>query len=186
MDAIQKYALKPECICVEMTESGYMAVSYTHLDVYKRQVVQDTDQSDPDTEETKNITELIFAGDVCLSGYVTANYDKAGISGVLEDGLLLTMQQADICMVNEEFPFGTGGTQAEDKQYTFRTDPSYSSIFTDMGIDIVTLANNHVLDYGQEVLRQTSVSYTHLFRLQPWCFQWLRPAHGSHYIQQVF
>ena len=24
MDAIQKYALKPECICVEMTESGYM------------------------------------------------------------------------------------------------------------------------------------------------------------------
>lgn len=48
-----------------------------------------------------------------------------------------------------------GGTQAEDKQYTFRTDPSYSSIFTDMGIDIVTLANNHVLDYGQEVLSQT-------------------------------
>ena len=120
-------------------------------DTAQNDVVQDTDQSDPDTEETKNITELIFAGDVCLSGYVTANYDKAGISGVLEDGLLLTMQQADICMVNEEFPFGTGGTQAEDKQYTFRTDPSYSSIFT----DIVTLANNHVLDYGQEVLRQT-------------------------------
>ncbi len=24
MDAIQKYALKPECLCVEMTESGYM------------------------------------------------------------------------------------------------------------------------------------------------------------------
>ena len=54
-------------------------------DTAQNDVVQDTDQSDPDTEETKNITELIFAGDVCLSGYVTANYDKAGISGVLED-----------------------------------------------------------------------------------------------------
>ena len=42
-------------------------------DTAQNDVVQDTDQSDPDTEETKNITELIFAGDVCLSGYVTAN-----------------------------------------------------------------------------------------------------------------
>lgn len=76
-------------------------------DTAQNDMVQDTDQSDPDTEEMESVTELIFAGDVCLSGYVTANYDKAGISGVLEDGLLLTMQQADICMVNEEFPFGT-------------------------------------------------------------------------------
>ncbi len=139
----------------ESFTSGSVGSETEVEDTAQNDVVQDTDQSDPDTEEMESVTELIFAGDVCLSGYVTANYDKAGISGVLEDGLLLTMQQADICMVNEEFPFGTGGTQAEDKQYTFRTDPSYSSIFTDMGVDIVTLANNHVLDYGQEVLRQT-------------------------------
>ncbi len=42
-----------------------------------------------------------------------------------------------------------------DKQYTFRTDPQYVSAFQDMGVDIVGLANNHVLDYGTPALLET-------------------------------
>lgn len=105
--------------------------------------------------ETASESSMIFAGDVCLSGHVTGNYDAAGIHGVVEETLQKQMQEADICMINEEFPFGTGGVQAADKEYTFRVSPSYVTIFQDMGVDIVSLANNHVLDYGQEVLRET-------------------------------
>lgn len=42
-----------------------------------------------------------------------------------------------------------------DKQYTFRVDPSYLSAFQEMGVDVVSLANNHALDYGTDALMDT-------------------------------
>ena len=53
-------------------------------------------------------------------------------------------------MVNQEFPFTERGTQAADKQYTFRLPHDRLHIMNEMGIDIVTLANNHILDFGPE------------------------------------
>lgn len=111
------------------------------------------------TEEPEdNETVLVFAGDVYISRHVEANYDREGIDSVLSQGLQAEMQQADLCMVNEEFPFGTVGTPMEDKQYTFQVNPFYVSLFEDMGVDIVSLANNHVLDYGTDCLRETFVT----------------------------
>lgn len=108
------------------------------------------------TEEPEdNETVLVFAGDVYISRHVEANYDREGIDSVLSQGLQAEMQQADLCMVNEEFPFGTVGTPMEDKQYTFQVNPFYVSLFEDMGVDIVSLANNHVLDYGTDCLKET-------------------------------
>ena len=114
----------------------------------------DVDETTTDVSVKKE-TSLVFAGDVYLSGHVTGLYDAAGIEGVLEQSLLNEMQQADILMVNEEFPFATGGIPMEDKEYTFRVAPNYTSIFADLGVDIVSLANNHVLDYGTEALQET-------------------------------
>lgn len=51
-------------------------------------------------------------------------------------------------MVNQEFPFTDRGTKAADKQFTFRLPPEKVSILTEMGVDLVTLANNHILDFG--------------------------------------
>ena len=42
-----------------------------------------------------------------------------------------------------------------DKQFTFRTDPKYVQIFKELGTDIVTLANNHALDYGRDAFCDT-------------------------------
>ena len=65
-------------------------------------------------------TTLLFAGDVYFSDYVLANYNQSGISGVLSNDLLAEMKQADITMVNNEFPYSDRGTPAPDKQFTFR------------------------------------------------------------------
>lgn len=104
-------------------------------------------QSDPEMENCI----LLFAGDVYLSNHVLNSYDKAGgIHGVLDDGIRAEIKAADIFMVNQEFPFTDRGTAAEDKQFTFRLPPERVRMFTEMGIDIVTLANNHILDFGPE------------------------------------
>lgn len=98
---------------------------------------------------------LVFAGDVYFSDYVLAAYNQSGIRGVLSEAMVNELTQADLTMVNNEFPYSTRGTPAPDKQFTFRIDPSYISILKEAGVDIVTLANNHVLDYGQDALSDT-------------------------------
>ena len=62
---------------------------------------------------------------------------------------------SDIFMANEEFPFSRRGTAAADKQFTFRLPPEKVSMFQELGIDIVTLANNHALDFGTDALLDT-------------------------------
>lgn len=108
----------------------------------------------PDEPEAEPVT-IVFTGDVLLSDYVLNNYRADGISGVLSPELLLELQNADLTVINNEFPFSTRGTQAPDKQFTFRVNPQYVSVLTDMGVDLAGLANNHVLDYGADALLDT-------------------------------
>ena len=116
--------------------------------------------TETETEEGENIvssaaTTLVFTGDILIGNSVSANYSAKGIDGILSGQMKELLNGADITMVNEEFPFGTGGVAMEDKQYTFRVNPSYVAAFGDMGVDVVSLANNHILDYGPQALEET-------------------------------
>ena len=116
---------------------------------------EETEQPETEPTETEEATTLIFTGDVLLQQTTLARYQSDGLSGILSEGLADTFRDADILMINEEFPFGVTGEPAPDKQFTFRTDPQYVSAFQDMGVDLVGLANNHVLDYGTSALLET-------------------------------
>ena len=116
---------------------------------------ENPEASDP-VEPADGSMTILFSGDVLLSDHVLNAYSRAGgISGVLDQGYLSAIQSADYFAVNEEFPFSSCGTQAPDKQYTFRLAPEKVSLFKEMGIDAVTLANNHALDYGTDALLDT-------------------------------
>lgn len=103
-------------------------------------------------EEIGGDISMVFAGDIYMSDYVTQAYDKDGIDGILSKELQDEFIGADIAMANQEFTFSTRGEKAPDKQFTFRVNPSYGTAFRDMGLDIVTLANNHSMDFGREAL----------------------------------
>lgn len=107
------------------------------------------------SEPVQTTATLLFTGDVYLSPHVQSNYDADGIDGVISAELLNELQQADLTIINQEFPFSTRGTPAEDKQYTFCVNPSYTRILTELGVDVAGLANNHVLDYGADALLDT-------------------------------
>lgn len=57
-------------------------------------------------------------------------------------------QDDDFTMANCEVSLTTG-TAAANKTFTFKADPDYAQIFPAGSVEFVTLANNHVLDYGQ-------------------------------------
>ena len=73
----------------------------------------------------------------------------------MNDELLQELTGADILMINNEFTYGEGGTPLAGKAYTFQAHPSKAAWLTSMGVDIVSLANNHVFDYGPEGVLST-------------------------------
>ena len=60
---------------------------------------------------------------------------------------------ADYNVANLETALGDVGEPA-DKRYTFRSPPEAAGAIAAGGIDLVSLANNHALDYGPEALLQ--------------------------------
>lgn len=145
------------------------------LEENKEQPTQVIENSNEDESEITQITQemekeeepvsqepisMAFTGDVYLGNYVSSVYDAKGIQAVLSDSLLDTLQAADIAMVNQEFPFSLRGQPMENKQYTFRVNPEKISAFKKMGIDLVSLANNHALDYGTDALLDSMQTLT--------------------------
>ena len=109
-----------------------------------------------ETEPEDPVVHLLFSGDVYFSSHVLTAYDNAGgIHGVLDEAYRDEIGRADIYMANQEFPFSDRGTPAPDKQFTFRVPPERVSMMHELGIDIVTIANNHTLDYGTDALVDT-------------------------------
>lgn len=65
------------------------------------------------------------------------------------------LQHADITLLNNEFTYSEGGAAVAGKAYTFRANPDRVELLSALGCDIVSLANNHTYDYGEEALCDT-------------------------------
>lgn len=115
--------------------------------------------SDQEPSDTGYDFTICFAGDINLD----ENWDTTlfmdqqpdGIYGCISPELVETMREADIMCLNNEFTYSTGGTPLPGKAYTFRADPKRVEVLEQLGVDAVTLANNHVYDYGAEALLDT-------------------------------
>jgi len=102
---------------------------------------------------------LTFAGDISFAeGYANIGalrQRENGIYDCFDEFVFKEMQDADIFMLNNEFPYTDRGTPTEGKTYTFRAKPESVKYLYDMGVDIVSIANNHVYDYGEVSLLDT-------------------------------
>jgi Putative enzyme of poly-gamma-glutamate biosynthesis (capsule formation) len=106
----------------------------------------------PVPQEDKPI-EISFAGDILLDGKVAANMDKYGINYPFEK-VKDILSSSDISFANLETPISTRGQKA-NKTYTFRSAPKTLQSIVNSGIDGVSIANNHTLDYGVQALTDT-------------------------------
>jgi len=102
---------------------------------------------------------LAFAGDVSFAeeytNMGTLRQRGGNIRSCFDEFILKEMQDADIFMLNNEFPYTDRGTPTDGKTYTFRAKPESVKHLYDMGVDIVSVANNHVYDYGELSLLDT-------------------------------
>jgi poly-gamma-glutamate capsule biosynthesis protein CapA/YwtB (metallophosphatase superfamily) len=91
---------------------------------------------------------IAFGGDVHFAG--SAASALGGDIGTAAKPL----KRADLAVVNLETAITDGGTPAP-KEYTFRAPAKALKVLKKNGVDVVTVANNHGMDYGQEGLQDT-------------------------------
>ncbi len=98
------------------------------------------------------VVHLVAVGDIMLDRSLGAAIARGDLeypfSKVAEH-----LQAGDITVGNVESALGDTGT-AERKRYPFRAPPEAAASLALAGFDIVSLANNHGMDYGEEALLQ--------------------------------
>ena len=132
---------------------------------YYTKTLSDNDQSNAKNNiYTKNAADkdsvnISFAGDLCLSeGWYTLNkYDESdkNIEQCISKELIDKTNKADIFCLNNEFTFSNRGAPLNGKLYTFRASPVRIEILKSLGVDTVSLSNNHVYDYGVDAFNDT-------------------------------
>jgi poly-gamma-glutamate synthesis protein (capsule biosynthesis protein) len=111
-------------------------------------------------ESAPKTTTLMFVGDIMfdrgVESSVNRNFD--GDFTRLFDNLEI-FEKADVLFGNLEGPVSDTGTNRGSK-YSFRMDPQTISALKDGGFDVLSFANNHVGDYGQEAFEDTLTRLT--------------------------
>lgn len=149
MEIAEDHAIKSE-------EPSISYVSSLPEDSIEEEKMPETDDLvTPEVTVQESSVLLSFTGDVYFSEHYLEQYDRGGIAALADEEMRAFMEDADLLMFNEEFPFSLSGEPMEDKTYTFRTDPKYVKIFQDFGVDVVSVANNHILDFGRQALLDT-------------------------------
>lgn len=117
------------------------------------------DKTFPVTTKEEDKVTLTFGGDILFDAnysIMTAVKQSGGdITVGFSQDILMEMREADIFMLNNEFTYTERGKPTEGKQFTFRARPETAEYLKTLGVDVVSLANNHAYDYGEISLLDT-------------------------------
>ena len=99
-----------------------------------------------------NAVTIAVAGDIHFeSGLATL---LGNSPTTMLDGVASVIEPADLTIVNLETSIGSGGDK-QGKAFTFQAPPAALTALVDQGVDVMSMANNHGLDFGQPGLRQS-------------------------------
>lgn len=99
------------------------------------------------------VVTLNAVGDVALARNMTVLMERYG-ADYPYDGVRDLLGNADLTIANFEGTLTNGGVR-QSKMYTFRTPPHFAPGLVNAGIDLVSLGNNHAMDFGNQGLFDT-------------------------------
>lgn len=117
--------------------------------------------------DVSNRLRIAAVGDVLLGGRVQTPAERVAESEPLLH-VASVLGSADVAFCNLECPISARGTPtplktpgdiAAKREFLFRGIPEAAKVLESAGFDVVSLANNHILDYGEDALDDT---VTHL------------------------
>ena len=97
---------------------------------------------------------IAAVGDIMLGHRAEPYLSREG-PGYPFVNVLPILQQAHLVIGNLESPISSRGTAVADKKFTLRVAPVAVAALKAAGIRVVTLANNHTMDFGPLALQDT-------------------------------
>ncbi|MCK4304646.1 MAG: CapA family protein [Candidatus Eisenbacteria sp.] len=119
---------------------------------------RDTCQVSVEPSGQSGVGSINFTGDIFMGrayeqpGGLIETY---GVEYLFEWTLGILGEAADVTLVNCENAFTDQGEPHPTKSVVFRTSPENIQGLVFAGVDIISLGNNHIVDYGLEGLLQT-------------------------------
>lgn len=100
---------------------------------------------------------LALVGDTMLGRGVAEALARVPPNELVDEAVAAYVRGADVAILNLECCLSNRGARWPDpaKPFFFRGPPAAVGLLTYLGVDAVTLANNHALDYGVEALLDT-------------------------------
>jgi poly-gamma-glutamate capsule biosynthesis protein CapA/YwtB (metallophosphatase superfamily) len=107
---------------------------------------------------------LALAGDTMLGRGVADRLATSSSESLFAREIVEIANEADVFVVNLECCISERGTRwpASGKAFFFRAPASAAEALAALGVDCVSLANNHALDFGEDALQDT---FDHLARV---------------------
>ena len=100
---------------------------------------------------------VALAGDTMLGRGVADRLSESPPAGLFGPDVVAFAREADLVIANLECCISDRGTPWPDpaKPFFFRAPPAAVEALSDLGVDCVTMANNHALDFGEVALLDT-------------------------------
>ena len=98
--------------------------------------------------------KILFVGDYCPIGRNKNFMEKQMYSDVFGDFEFFT-KKADLSIANLEAPLTDTNKAIKKTGPNLKISQSFLKPLKEAGFDVVTLANNHIMDYGEEGLKST-------------------------------
>jgi poly-gamma-glutamate capsule biosynthesis protein CapA/YwtB (metallophosphatase superfamily) len=101
--------------------------------------------------------KLALAGDTMLGRKVADAIRTFGPDSLFSPDVVAAAQEADLFVLNLECCVSERGSRWADphKPFFFRAPPKAVDALVSLGVDCVSLANNHALDFGRDALLDT-------------------------------
>lgn len=97
---------------------------------------------------------ITAVGDIMLAGADSTTLRERGFDYPFA-ATRHELAKGDLVVGNLEAPIATGGVEFRAKRFRFRTDPKVARALKQAGFSVVTLANNHIMDFGPSALQET-------------------------------
>lgn len=146
-----RYALAALAILVLSAIAGTVSGTYVRME-YERLVVAPIARI---ASLEKKTADLVFVGDIMLDRGVKGKvlrYGKGDFNFLFEQASFV--KEADIAFANLEGPVSSRGANV-GSIYSFRFDPKVMQVLKDAGFDVLSMANNHIGDWGMVALEDT-------------------------------
>jgi poly-gamma-glutamate synthesis protein (capsule biosynthesis protein) len=116
--------------------------------------------SDHDVWDDTLSLRIVIGSDICPTAGDFGLFEQGNIGALLPPDFVSLFNDADFSIVNAECPLTHMTTKIPKDGPALKASPQCVNLFRALGVTAVCLANNHILDYGEDGVKETLATFS--------------------------